>query len=400
MGNNRLFSALFDALSQGNDRFKTVKNIDFGVNDINDAVLSQDNYSIEFLATLNNKHVTVKVLLDPELERCTDLMDSFRRLNDLNLPIFAKSHVYNNELTLLGDGNKLSTVDITVIEDAEVSFSDFEFDLESDIISSFASVCVALLSYNITLDLLTFDAFRYNENHGVYISPVSNFVCHTADKNANIAFKNYLIMQFMYLIIKIIDTQRQEENWEDGSIDIENNVRFDLRKVDYFTNDEYLMMIEDTLTIIERYADIDGDAIRDAVISDKIQDAIKILTSISAVHYNDEEVNDYINNKDFDITGEHCENRLAIRNNRRDKFGYLDFSGELVIDFLYDEVTDFNEGVAVCRKGDIYGAIDKDGLVIVDFKYTALEWDFIRNIFFWEIDEEKGQNTRREFLKR
>lgn len=400
MGNNRLFSSLFDALSQGSERFKTIKNINFGVADINDAILSQDNYSIEFLATVNNKQSTVKVLLDREMERCSDLMDSFSRLKDLNLPIFAKSHVYIDELSLINDANIISTVDIIIIEDTKVSFSDFEFDLESNIVSSFASVCIELLSRNITLDLLSFDAFRYEKSRGVYISPVSNFICHTADKNAGVAFKNYLIMQFMYLIIKIIDTQRQEENWENSSIEIENNVRFDLRKIDYFTQEEYLMMIEETLTIIERYSDIDGDALRDAVISDKIQDAIKILSLSSSVHYNDEEVSDYIHNKDFDITGEHCENRLAIRNNKRDKFGYLDFSGELVIDFLYDEVTDFNEDIAICRKGELYGAIDRDGLVIADFKYTALEWDFMRNIFHWEIEQEKGQNTRREFLKR
>ena len=52
----------------------------------------------------------------------------------------------------------------------------------------------------------------------------------------------------------------------------------------------------------------------------------------------------------------------------RDKWGYIDFQGDLVIDAKYDDARDFSEGLAVVRQKGRWGFINKQGErnIIVD----------------------------------
>ena len=48
---------------------------------------------------------------------------------------------------------------------------------------------------------------------------------------------------------------------------------------------------------------------------------------------------------------------------RKDKYGFIDRSGEIVVPCKYDHVQDFREDIAIVQKGDKYGCINKKGEV-------------------------------------
>ena len=55
-----------------------------------------------------------------------------------------------------------------------------------------------------------------------------------------------------------------------------------------------------------------------------------------------------------------------------DKYGYFDDDGRQVIDYIYDEAEDFEEGVGRVMLDGQYGAINKLGEVVIPLKYTFL----------------------------
>ena len=54
---------------------------------------------------------------------------------------------------------------------------------------------------------------------------------------------------------------------------------------------------------------------------------------------------------------------------RNRKWGYVNEDSEVVVDFQYEGVSDFCEGLAAVKKNGKYGYIDKNGKTVVDFKF-------------------------------
>lgn len=55
---------------------------------------------------------------------------------------------------------------------------------------------------------------------------------------------------------------------------------------------------------------------------------------------------------------------------KNDKLGYCDSTGKQMIEPLYTDAEDFNEGYAVAQKNDLYGYINKAGKTKIEFQYT------------------------------
>lgn len=81
------------------------------------------------------------------------------------------------------------------------------------------------------------------------------------------------------------------------------------------------------------------------------------------------------------------------------KMGYINTSGEIVIPLIYDETYVFNDdGYAVVKQGDKYGAIDEDNNIIIPLEYNAL---IIHNevVLFKDENEKCGlMNMRGEII--
>lgn len=69
-----------------------------------------------------------------------------------------------------------------------------------------------------------------------------------------------------------------------------------------------------------------------------------------------------------------CVNSSAQKNElipelRNRKWGYVNNNGEVVVDFLYEGVSDFSEGLAAVKKNGKYGYINQKGEIIIDFQF-------------------------------
>lgn len=54
------------------------------------------------------------------------------------------------------------------------------------------------------------------------------------------------------------------------------------------------------------------------------------------------------------------------------KYGYVNEKEEWIIEPIFDEVIDFERGVAIVKRGEKYGIIDTKGQIIIDFLYDDL----------------------------
>jgi hypothetical protein len=58
--------------------------------------------------------------------------------------------------------------------------------------------------------------------------------------------------------------------------------------------------------------------------------------------------------------------------NRDDLYGFMNEEGHMVVDFAYEEVNDFHEGLAAVMKNSRYGVIKTNGEVAVEFEYDLI----------------------------
>lgn len=71
----------------------------------------------------------------------------------------------------------------------------------------------------------------------------------------------------------------------------------------------------------------------------------------------------------FSTASTFCEGvaKLANENNL---YGFIDSSGNYVIEPQFEDARDFHEGLACVKKNNLYGFIDRKGNVVIDFQYS------------------------------
>ena len=75
------------------------------------------------------------------------------------------------------------------------------------------------------------------------------------------------------------------------------------------------------------------------------------------------------------------------------KYGFIDLKGNNVIDYIYDEVTEVNEyGFAAIKKDGLWGAIDKQGNVIIEPTYNLNDYLKIDFIGKWHLGLDLNMN--------
>ena len=65
------------------------------------------------------------------------------------------------------------------------------------------------------------------------------------------------------------------------------------------------------------------------------------------------------------------------------QYGLIDINGKTIVDFIYDEITPFNNEYLKFQKGSKYGLIDKSGKIILDSNYTSIN-QFSENLLLAE----------------
>ena len=88
----------------------------------------------------------------------------------------------------------------------------------------------------------------------------------------------------------------------------------------------------------------------------------------------------------------YVESRLAIRG-ANDKWGFLDRSGNLIVDCKYNEVSAFKNGIAIVFKGK-YGVVDYLGNEIIPCLYDNIYYDSDDDKKIWVVSENKKVNKQ------
>lgn len=63
---------------------------------------------------------------------------------------------------------------------------------------------------------------------------------------------------------------------------------------------------------------------------------------------------------------------LSIKRGKNDKYGVENEYGELICDFIYDEIRDYSEGMAAVRVNDKWGYINEQGKEVCEIRYEAV----------------------------
>ncbi|EAI4827076.1 WG repeat-containing protein [Campylobacter lari] len=71
------------------------------------------------------------------------------------------------------------------------------------------------------------------------------------------------------------------------------------------------------------------------------------------------------------------------------KYGFIDKQGNLVIEAKYDDIDNFNEGLARVKLNEKYGFIDKQGNLVIEAKYNYVD-DFSEGLAMVELNEKYG----------
>ena len=59
-------------------------------------------------------------------------------------------------------------------------------------------------------------------------------------------------------------------------------------------------------------------------------------------------------------------------NNKKERYGFIDKNGNIIIDFKYEQAGTFSDGLAPVRLNDKWGYINTKGEVVIDFKYDTV----------------------------
>ena len=81
---------------------------------------------------------------------------------------------------------------------------------------------------------------------------------------------------------------------------------------------------------------------------------------------------------------------LALEYDQKDRVGYVNEAGDLVVPCMYDDGMDFNEGMApVCLKGK-WGFIDTTGKQVIACKYDDFVDSFQNGLAMMQMGDDFG----------
>ncbi|MBL0287905.1 MAG: WG repeat-containing protein [Bacteroidetes bacterium] len=81
------------------------------------------------------------------------------------------------------------------------------------------------------------------------------------------------------------------------------------------------------------------------------------------------------------------ENKCAVAN-ENGKYGFIDRSGKIIIDYQFDFIKPFNNNKSIVEFGEKYGIIDSKGKYILNPQYSSILED--GNMFLIGQDNKRG----------
>lgn len=93
------------------------------------------------------------------------------------------------------------------------------------------------------------------------------------------------------------------------------------------------------------------------------------------------EIDDHFNisayeKKEEKIKGHYTEDLTPVQNKKTKKWGFVDRTGKIVVDYQFDTVAYFIEDLALVKLNDKYGFIDKKGKTVIDHQFEEAGYFF------------------------
>lgn len=332
------------------------------------------------VAKFNDKEVAIKVFFDEKEGRARDIIESVEMLGKKNFSFVVGASYFKDELEIISpDTFKSHFSDVVIIDNIFPSIFDYidmEDDGDDDIVAEYVRCVSEIIYKRILFDKISANDFCYNSVGEVMVSTISNIIYNpiaATDKNFR-AFVNFLTG----VLLKLIINERIAEDGEGEILYPENNRVFDVRAVDYFLSGEYCDWLLEMMTIVEAHCDIKCEALRSSLSSFVTSDIVSAFSSCLVVGSSPRTIREI---DGYDIIGNSLEDRIAIVSKENGLIGYMDFAYHVVIDCIYQEATDFAEGIAVCVKNERYGVINRYGETILPFDYDKIVWRSEKNEF-------------------
>lgn len=216
-----------------------------------------------------------------------------------------------------------------------------------------------------------------NENYKIKIDNAQGFAYSILDKDGNqLTTANYAYIDYLYDNYFIVSVTG-------GKVGVINDKEEPIIEIKY----DSIEKLEGTNYIVTRLSENNSAQIYDRnlrqlcdmpnAIIDTENDYVKI--------YNDTET------KYFDLEGNEKQNTEVLGNNsiyaksQDGKWGFVDQSGNVVVDYIYDKATDLNSyGYAGIEQDGKWGVVDAEGKVIVEPTYVfnvKTEPEFIKEYY-------------------
>lgn len=77
---------------------------------------------------------------------------------------------------------------------------------------------------------------------------------------------------------------------------------------------------------------------------------------------------------------------IRVKKERSGTYGFMDHAGKMIVADVYKDATDFQEQIAIVKKGNKYGVINTKGETVVDFQFD----DFVEMV---QVTEDKMSST-------
>lgn len=229
------------------------------------------------------------------------------------------------------------------------------------------------------------------ENYKIHIdSSTGKTVYSIYKENEKLTSEEYSYIEYLYGEYFIASNQAGKL----GIIDSKGTAKVELKydSIQKISGTNIIQAIDSTTKMTEIYS-------KDMVKTYEMVNAnIENLNNDIVKIYNTDEI------KYFDYDGNVLENKVAFPDinlypkKENGKWGFVGLDGNVVVDYQYDDVTEFNEyGYAGIKKDEKWGVVDKNGNVVVDPIYELNPQDkpsFIGEYYKIEFGNGEGYYTK------
>ena len=119
---------------------------------------------------------------------------------------------------------------------------------------------------------------------------------------------------------------------------------------------------------------------------------VDITTDYIRMRINDEYKYYNLNCEEISSTEALKDNTLFLKK-ENDKYGYVDKSGNVVVDYVYDDATEQNEyGFVAVKQNGLWGSLDKEGKIVIEPKYNLDNYLYINFIGKWHFGLDLNMN--------